>query len=98
MKGESVTLNSGLTDIQTDDLMQWMFGDSQIAEISKESGRFSTSDGTDGRFRDRLKLDHQTGSLNITYTTTEDSGLYELKISSIRHTIYRRIAVSVYGE
>ncbi|XP_039538834.1 carcinoembryonic antigen-related cell adhesion molecule 1-like [Pimephales promelas] len=93
--GVSVTLNSDLTDIQRVDLMQWMFGDSQIAEISKESGRFLTSDGPDGRFRDRLKLDRQNGSLTIRNTRTKDTGLYELKISSIRHTIHRRIAVFV---
>ncbi|XP_077081363.1 uncharacterized protein LOC143734907 isoform X2 [Siphateles boraxobius] len=92
-EGKSVTLNSSLTEIQPDDLMHWMFKDSQIAEIYKADDRFSTSDGPKGR----LKLDHQTGSLTITDTRFTDSGLYELKISSIRRTIYRRITVTVSG-
>ncbi|XP_056109089.1 uncharacterized protein LOC130086893 [Rhinichthys klamathensis goyatoka] len=91
MEGESVSLNSSLTEIQKDDLMQWMFGDSQIAEIYKADDRFSTSHGP----HDRLKLDHQTGSLTITNTRFTDSGLYELKISSSRRTIHRRITVTV---
>ncbi|CAM4661254.1 unnamed protein product [Leuciscus chuanchicus] len=88
MKGGSVTLNSDLTEIQTDNFMQWVFGDSQIADIYKADDRFSTSDG-------RLKLDHQTGSLTITDTRNTDSGVYELKISSRRLTVLKRFTVTV---
>ncbi|XP_052446718.1 uncharacterized protein LOC127988150 [Carassius gibelio] len=97
MEGETVTLQMNVTEIQTDDLIQWMFGDTVLAEIHKTAKRFSIYDGPDGRFRDRLKLDNQTGSLIITNTRSTDSGRYELKIISSRHIINRRITVIVTG-
>ncbi|XP_042604929.1 uncharacterized protein LOC109074518 [Cyprinus carpio] len=89
LKGDSVTLHTDLTEVHEDDVIQWRHGDTCVAEINK------TCDGPDGRFRDRLKLDHQTGSLNITNITTADSGLYEVKISSSRRTINQRFSVTV---
>uniref|UniRef100_A0A8C1PQX4 Immunoglobulin domain-containing protein n=1 Tax=Cyprinus carpio TaxID=7962 RepID=A0A8C1PQX4_CYPCA len=78
MEGESVSLNSDLTEIQRDDEITWKFNNIMIAKIS---GKDNTSrlyyDNADGRFRDRLKLD-QTGSLIITNTRTTDSGEYKV--------------------
>jgi len=93
MEGDSITLNTD-TELQTDDVIQWRFGSekSPIATINKGTGIFSTSDGPDGRFRDRLKLDHQTGSLTIMNTRTTDSGDYQ-----IRAKIIHRFSVAVYG-
>ncbi|XP_058616729.1 SLAM family member 5-like isoform X2 [Onychostoma macrolepis] len=98
MEGDSVTLNSDLTEIQTDDLITWMFGrpETLIAQINKEEGIFSTSDGPDERFRDKLKLDHQTGSLTITNTRTTDSGRYQIIISGWKKKTYR-FRVTVYA-
>ncbi|XP_058617510.1 uncharacterized protein LOC131530974 [Onychostoma macrolepis] len=97
MEGDSVTLQTH-TELQTEDLITWTFGlsETRIAQINKDTGRFSTYDALDGRFRDRLKLDHQTGSLTITNTRTTDSGLYHVTISSRTDTTYR-FSVTVSG-
>ncbi|XP_039538325.1 uncharacterized protein LOC120486380 isoform X2 [Pimephales promelas] len=97
-EGDSVSLKSRLTEIKDDDVIQWRFGYDKsilIAEINKRAGRFTVYDDVlDGRFRDRLKLDNQTGSLTITNTTTEHEGDYKLQINSaIRESFY----LNVYG-
>ncbi|KAL0161505.1 hypothetical protein M9458_045230, partial [Cirrhinus mrigala] len=96
-EGDSVTLHTD-TEIQSNDLILWMFGNTVIAKIDKAAQRFHTYDGPDGIFRDRLELDHQTGSLTITNIRNTDSEDYELKISSSsRRTINRRFTVTVTG-
>ncbi|KTG33089.1 hypothetical protein cypCar_00011838 [Cyprinus carpio] len=77
MEGDSVTLPTGVTKIQEDDLIMWMCGDYCIAKLNVSSQVISE---THDRFRDRLKLDHQTGSLIITDITTTDSGLYKAQM------------------
>uniref|UniRef100_A0A8C1SLJ5 Uncharacterized protein n=1 Tax=Cyprinus carpio TaxID=7962 RepID=A0A8C1SLJ5_CYPCA len=79
-KGDSVTLNSDLTEIDYDGRIQWSFEDSLIAEIYKPTKSVTVYDVVlDGRFRDRLKLNKQTGSLTITNFTTEHAGVYRVK-------------------
>ncbi|XP_067271066.1 uncharacterized protein, partial [Pseudorasbora parva] len=102
MEGDSVTLNSDLTDIDDDDLIQWRFGaeNTLIAEIDvPEDSMTVYDDGPDGRFRDRLKLDHHTGSLTITHTTTEHAGDYKLETNSQSKSfslnVYARLPVPV---
>ncbi|CAM4661286.1 unnamed protein product [Leuciscus chuanchicus] len=98
MEGDSVTLDSTVTEIQEEDTITWRFGHqkTEIAKIDKDIEMFSTSDGPDGRFRDRLKLDPQTGSLTITNTRTTDSGEYEVTIRGKRVTTIR-FTVTVYA-
>ncbi|XP_016107281.1 uncharacterized protein [Sinocyclocheilus grahami] len=79
MEGDSVTLYTDLTEIQKADLILWTFGSesTRIAQINRLVNKISIYDDVlDGRFRDRLKLDIQTGSLTITNTTTEHAGPY----------------------
>ncbi|XP_067270845.1 uncharacterized protein [Pseudorasbora parva] len=93
MKGDSVTLNTGVTDIQRDKEIQWMFGQSIVGRI--KDGIITTS-VDDEQFRDRLKLDKQTGSLTITNIRTEHDGLYELFFIGSTETS-KKFHVTVYG-
>ncbi len=80
-EGDSVTLNTDLTEIHKDDNLLWKSGGKKdiIAEISAKYELFFThEDVSNGRFRDRLKLDNQTGSLTITNITTQHTGHYEV--------------------
>ncbi len=98
--GGSVTLHTDLTDIQGYDVIRWRFGQqkSPVAEINRMDEIFNTYDGLEEIFRDRLQLDHQTGSLNITNINIADAGLYEADISSAKHTIHKSFNVTVRGE
>uniref|UniRef100_A0A8C2FUU7 Immunoglobulin domain-containing protein n=1 Tax=Cyprinus carpio TaxID=7962 RepID=A0A8C2FUU7_CYPCA len=85
MEGDSVTLSTDDTK-KHEDYILWRFGAerSLIAQIRKEDGIFSTyNDVLDGRFRDRLKLYDQSGSLTITDITTEHTGVYQLQSNSV---------------
>ncbi|KTF81469.1 hypothetical protein cypCar_00046654 [Cyprinus carpio] len=97
MEGDSVTLHTDHTEILEDDDILWKYGveKSLIAKMKKKKQLFFTNDGPDGRFRDRLKLDNQTGSLTITNITTEHAGLYRLEISGAKKAS-KIFSVSVY--
>ncbi|XP_058615741.1 SLAM family member 9-like [Onychostoma macrolepis] len=85
MEGDSVTLHTGRTYLN-DDWIQWWFinKNSLIAEINVLEIIFTVYDDVlDGRFRDRLNVDHQTGSLTVTNTTTEHAGVYELEYNTM---------------
>ncbi len=99
MEGDSVTLHTDVTDIQENDaVILWMFGaenpDIVIAEINRAA---NISDVTDERFRDRVKMDSQTGSLTITNIRRKDSGLYKVEITT-NPEADKTFNVNVYGE
>ncbi|XP_056109118.1 uncharacterized protein LOC130086913 [Rhinichthys klamathensis goyatoka] len=78
MEGDSVTLNTGVTK-QQHDKMLWYFEDTLIALIN-DPDTSCLYDGEDGRFRGRVKVDYETGSLTITNITSEHTGRYEAEI------------------
>ncbi len=101
MEGDSVTLH---TDVKTNqqEKIKWFFSDTRIAQISDYLSKTCTdvqcNEGTE-RFRGRLKLDHQTGSLTIMNITTTDSGDYKLQIISSSSSSSEKIfRITVHGE
>ncbi|XP_067226412.1 hepatic and glial cell adhesion molecule-like isoform X2 [Chanodichthys erythropterus] len=97
-EGESVSLNSSFTQIHRDEEIEWKFRNILIASVMNNKSRFY-AETAEGRFRDRLKLDHQTGSLTIINSRTTDSGLYTVSrdttINTINLTVYARLPVPV---
>uniref|UniRef100_A0A8C1L7M6 Uncharacterized protein n=1 Tax=Cyprinus carpio TaxID=7962 RepID=A0A8C1L7M6_CYPCA len=84
MEGDPVTLHTGLHKMMYEDVIQWMFGYKSIAKICVTDGRITVNYVLNGRFRDRLELDKQTGSLTITNTRSEHTGVYELLTYCLR--------------
>ncbi len=97
-EGESVRLSTDRPKIERDDEIQWRFGGEIIAEIKGGTGE--THDGADGRFRDRLQLNDQTGDLTIKRCTAEDeyTGYYNLKIRSSKGNKNKTYSVTIRGE
>ncbi|XP_042611974.1 uncharacterized protein LOC122144838 [Cyprinus carpio] len=95
-EGDPVTLH--VPQIQGDELIVWRFGDEEKLIAKADIENKSSPLYYEERFRDRLKVNDQTGSLIITNTRTTDSGLYKVKISSNKQTLYKRFTVTVSGE
>ncbi|XP_067266348.1 carcinoembryonic antigen-related cell adhesion molecule 20-like [Chanodichthys erythropterus] len=99
-EGDSVTLNSDITEMKRYGWIRWRFGNKKtlIAVINKRVDRFTVNnDVLDGRFRDRLNLDNQTGSLTITNITTEHAGVYKIKMMVSDSFSFKGFRVSVYA-
>ncbi|XP_048038458.1 uncharacterized protein LOC125263506 isoform X2 [Megalobrama amblycephala] len=102
-EGESLTLDPGVKK-HPNDVMTWYFNDTCIAKITGDQNQICTDDQcehADGRFKDRPKLDNQTGSLTIMNTRTTDSGLYKLEINrsigSISISSFKSFSIAVIG-
>ncbi|XP_059424852.1 uncharacterized protein LOC132159361 [Carassius carassius] len=99
MEGDSVMLNTDVTEIQRNDLL-WMFrfnsSETRIAKIYKQIVSVHDNKENNERFRGRLKIDEQTGSLTITNINKLHSGLYKLQIISgdVKH---KSFSVAVYA-
>ncbi|KAK9967285.1 hypothetical protein ABG768_001692 [Culter alburnus] len=99
-EGDSVTLNTDVTEILRDDQILWAFrlknSETRIAEIYKRIISVYDYKENNERFRDRLQIDEQTGSLTITNINKLHSGLYKVQIinEDVKHKIF---IISVYG-
>ncbi|XP_067252602.1 CD48 antigen isoform X2 [Chanodichthys erythropterus] len=99
MEGDSVTLNTDVTEIQTHRQILWTFrlnsSETVIAEIYKQTISVYDS-GVNERFRDRLQIDKQTGSLTITNINRLHSGLYKVQVMN-EHVKQKSFNIGVYA-
>ncbi|KAL0185477.1 hypothetical protein M9458_021174, partial [Cirrhinus mrigala] len=88
MEGESVTLHTD-REMRNNDLILWRFGpeNTLIAEINVTDSSVTLNDHYDGRFRGRMKVDHQTGCLTITDTRAQHAGRYQLQTNRMKKFI-----------
>ncbi|XP_056614317.1 natural killer cell receptor 2B4-like isoform X2 [Triplophysa dalaica] len=101
-EGDSVTLHTEIVK-QTDDLIVWYYGPENTVVARINGDDISTMYSDDQIFRDRLKLNDQTGDLIITHITSQHSGLYTLRIrinnevsnKIFNLTVYARLSVPV---
>ncbi|XP_067252875.1 uncharacterized protein [Chanodichthys erythropterus] len=79
MEGDSVTLNTDITKRQHDKIL-WYFENTRMALINGHTNTSCLYDGEGRRFRDRLEVDYETGSLTITNIRPKHSGRYEAEL------------------
>ena len=99
-EGESVHLQTGIIEIQKDDLILWKFEpiNALIAKVDGQTNETSVYDVEDERFKDRLELDSRTGDLTITNTKSSDSGVYEVQMKSSNKASYKKFNILVWRE
>ncbi|KAI7790776.1 hypothetical protein IRJ41_000897 [Triplophysa rosa] len=93
MEGDSLNLHVD-TPVQSYDFINWTFGPEKNPIVVINGGEFKLFSH---RFRDRVQVNAQTGSLTITNITTEDPGLYQLQITNhqSKRSIDERFIVTV---
>ncbi len=94
-EGEIIILHTGVTEIEGYDLILWKTEDDIVGEINKKTNRHFIDEE---RFKGRLQLHPQTGSLIISDPRSTESGVYQLYMSSSSHTVQRTVRVTVSGE
>nr|XP_055074729.1 hepatocyte cell adhesion molecule-like [Misgurnus anguillicaudatus] len=98
MEGDCVTLHTDITELQEDDVIEWMFGvespDKIIAEFIRED---KTTSFNDERFKNHLYVNHQTGDLIITNVTNKHTGVYRVEINRQPSVIFKHFNLTVYA-
>ncbi|XP_065099323.1 uncharacterized protein [Paramisgurnus dabryanus] len=98
-QGDSVTLHTDITEIQTEDEIEWWFEMIRIARIKRSRNINPTYEDKNNKtqiFKDRLKMNNQTGDLTIINITTQHTGLYQLYINIGNQETVKRFNVTVY--
>ncbi|XP_073793154.1 uncharacterized protein isoform X8 [Danio rerio] len=99
MVGHSVTLQTGIPEIQKNELIRWTFA--EYREIGRSPfvviAEYNKSNNQQNRFNERileeLELNHRTGSLTITGITQRHYGYYKLLMSSEGQRISKTFSV-----
>ncbi|XP_048851448.1 uncharacterized protein LOC125720285 [Brienomyrus brachyistius] len=94
--GNKVTLHTGVTGLQNDSFIVWTFGTSSPPPTIAKSANGKIESNMSERFRGRLQLDPQTGSLSITNISTSDSGIYQLQIIK-DHILKKEFDLNIYN-
>ncbi|KTG42868.1 hypothetical protein cypCar_00039749 [Cyprinus carpio] len=98
-EGDPVTLHTNVTTNQHETI-KWYFNSTLIAHITGDLSKICTdvqcNEGTE-RFRGRLKLNNQTGSLTIMNITNTDSGDYTLEIINTGSDSEKIFNIIVHG-
>ncbi|XP_056615342.1 uncharacterized protein LOC130430311 isoform X2 [Triplophysa dalaica] len=100
MEGESVTLHTDVTHRQTHVEIEWRFGVNGpvIARIKRSVNINPTYNETIEIFRERLKMNNQTGDLTITNITSQHSGLYRINIPGEQKDTIKRFNLTVNAD
>ncbi len=91
-EGDSVTLSPELSEIKTDDVIDWRFRDSLIARVRNNNNPSVYEDALNGTFSGRMNLNGQTGNITITNFRNTDAGDYE--VSNSINTIKKTFSVT----
>ncbi|KAI1887830.1 hypothetical protein AGOR_G00194480 [Albula goreensis] len=96
-EGQAITLHPHFAELQASSYVIWSFYHTGSFKVIAES--FSGEITTDfiQRFRDRLQVDGQTGSLSISKLGLSDSGVYLLQTEINGDTTLLRFQLTVYA-
>ncbi|XP_036438989.1 SLAM family member 9-like isoform X2 [Colossoma macropomum] len=99
LEGNTVTIHTGLTGVQSDAHILWFYR-SESVEIRIVNSQIIRgeiiTDYYSEKFRDRLQLNRNSGSLIITNMSREDSGVYKLNIITGISSVWS-FSVDVYA-
>lgn len=95
-QGDSVILPTNLTEVQYEDHIMWLYGNTLIAELFEKITTYY--DCEDKRFSNNLQVNNNTGSLTIKNIRKIHSGSYKLLITEGPHQECQGYNVTVCGE
>ncbi|XP_066517991.1 CD48 antigen-like isoform X2 [Hoplias malabaricus] len=99
LEGNTVIIHTGLTAVQNDSHILWFYGPEKVESRIVNSHIFrgeTVIEYFTERFRDRLQLNRNSGSLTIRNISREDSGLYQLQVINGRPSAWS-FRVNVYS-